>query len=116
MPHSMHTWRHLSRFWAGLLVLAVLWLTLWGQLHRTLHPAELGQQTEPEVFAALHLGHDEGTGLCHLLDHLSDGSGPLTLPWLPLFSAAPTPWLVASSQRLALAQPRLCDARAPPLS
>ena len=116
MPHSMHAWRRLPRFWAGLLVLALLWLTLWGQLHRTLHPAELGQLAEPEVFAAAHLGHDEGTGLCHLLDHLSDSAGPLAQPALPLLCAAPTPWLVAHGQRLTLAQPRLCDARAPPLS
>ena len=116
MPHALHAWRRLPRFGAGLLVLAVLWLTLWGQLHRTLHPAELGQQAEPEVFAAAHLGHDEGTGLCHLLDHLSDGAGPLALPWLPLLSSAPTPGLVASSIMLARSQPRLCDARAPPLS
>lgn len=119
MPQHLHAWcrlPRLPRFWAGLLVLAVLWLTLWGQLHRTLHPAELGQQAEPEVFAAAHLGHDEGTGLCHLLDHLSDGVGPLALSWLPPLSAAATPWRLAHCQGLARAQPRLCDARAPPLS
>ena len=116
MPHSLHAWRHLSRFWSGLLVLAVLWLTLWGQLHRTLHPAELGQQAEPEVFAAAHLGHDEGTGLCHLLDHLSDGAGPLALVALVLPAAAPPQLRPLAVSTLTLSAPPWGEARAPPRS
>lgn len=115
MPQTLRAWRQLPRSWAGLLVLAVLWLTLWGQLHRTLHPAALGQQVEPEVFAASHLGHDEGGGLCHLLDHLSDSAGPLALAALALATAEPAALPALRASTLALAQPRLCDARAPPL-
>jgi len=124
MPVTLHTWRRLCRVWAALLVLAVLWLTLWGQWHRTLHPQAwgprlLGQQADTAVLAASHLapshlGHDEGSGLCHLLDHLGDGASLPSLPWLSLGSAAPAHGLVLAAGTLAWAQPRLCDARAPP--
>lgn len=114
MPVTLHAWRRLPRFWAAVLVLAVLWLTLWGQLHRTLHPLALGQQAQPEVLAASHLGHDEGSGLCHLLDHLGDGTGLPSLPGLSLGAAAPTRALALAASTLAWAWPRLCDARAPP--
>ena len=114
VPVTLHAWRSLARWWALPLVLAVLWLTLWGQLHRTLHPVALGQQAQPEVLAASHLGHDEGSGLCHLLDHLGDGTGLPSLPGLSLGAAAPTRALALAASTLAWAWPRLCDARAPP--
>ena len=116
MPSPLHAWRQRPRFWAGLLVLAVLWLTLWGQLHRTLHPAALGQQAQPEVLAASHLGHDEGGGLCQLLDHLSDGAAPLVWVGPPLVTTPPARWLAPLARALALASPRWCDVRAPPPS
>ena len=129
MPVTLHAWRRLPRFWAAVLVLAVLWLTLWGQWHRTLHPQAwgprlLGQQADTAVLAASHLvpshlvpsqlGHDEGSGLCHLLDHLGDGTGLPSLPGLSLGAAAPTRALALAASTLAWAWPRLCDARAPP--
>lgn len=114
LPVTLHAWRQRPRFWALVLVLAVLWLTLWGQWHRAWHPVALGQQAQAEVLAASHLGHDEGSGLCHLLDHLSDGAGLPTLHWLSMGAATPTPAWAMAAGVVVWAQLRLCDARAPP--
>ncbi len=65
--------RHLP--WAIALVLVWQLLAGWGQLHRVLHLgvpalASVGVQTDAPA-----LGHEDGTGLCQLLDQLSLDSG-----------------------------------------
>lgn len=95
--------------WALALVLALLLLTGWGQVHRVLHPvatapvlaaaADAAQPTAAGTAKAALAGHEEGGGLCQLLDHLSQGAAPMpvlaTLPAMPLppLPAAWTPRL-----------------------
>ena len=64
-------------------MLALLLLTGWGQVHRVLHPGAafpgLSATADAQVHKALAAGHEEGSGLCHLLDHLSQGSAPVSV-------------------------------------
>ena len=74
--------------WAIALVLALLLLTGWGQLHRVLHTGSAAQVVQPQVdglqTGKVHLaGHEEGGSLCQLLDHLSQGSTPVSAPSTP---------------------------------
>ena len=98
------------------LVLGLLLLTGWGQVHRVLHPAT------PVFTAAAHadagkaplVGHEEGSGLCQLLDHLSQGAAPV--PALATLAAMPLPplqaiWTPCSRHGVDLA---LFEARGPP--
>ncbi len=73
--------------WALALVLALLVLSAWGQLHRVLHagpaPAAVAALAQSGTAEAAHSadgavgGHDEGSSLCQLLDQLSQGAGLL---------------------------------------
>ena len=69
--------------WALALVLALLLLTGWGQVHRVLHPGApfpvLSATADAQVHQAPQGGHEEGSGLCQLLDHLSQGSAPVSV-------------------------------------
>ena len=82
--------------WALALVLALLWLTGWGQAHRVLHlgsavpalsslSAAVGVQDGPAPLG----GHEEGGTLCQLLDHLSQGAAPLAV--VAALAAMPMP-------------------------
>ena len=65
-------------------MLALLLLTGWGQVHRVLHPGALlpgpGATADAQFHKAPPVGHEEGSGLCQLLDHLSQGSAPVSVP------------------------------------
>ena len=79
------------------LVLALLLLTGWGQVHRVLHPGAAPVFTaaaQADADKAPPVGHEEGGGLCQLLDHLSQGSGPV--PVLATMAAIPLPPLQAT--------------------
>ncbi len=83
------------------LVLALLLLTGWGQVHRVLHPAAASpmftaaaQTTEADAAPALSAGHHEGGGLCQLLDHLSQGAAPVAV--VASLAAMPLPTLQAA--------------------
>ena len=99
------------------LVLALLLLTGWGQVHRVLHPAAAPVFTaaaQADADKAPLVGHEEGGGLCQLLDHLSQGSAPV--PALATLAAMPLPllqatWTPRSRHGVALAP---FEARGPP--
>ena len=105
--------------WAIALVLALLLLTGWGQLHRVLHTGSAVQvvqmQADGVQTGKVHLaGHEEGGSLCQLLDHLSQGSAPVSalgspaVPPLPLMQAA---WAPVERYALVLSH---FEARGPP--
>ena len=105
--------------WAIALVLALLLLTGWGQLHRVLHTGSAVQvvqmQADGVQTGKVHLaGHEEGGSLCQLLDHLSQGSAPVSalgspaVPPLPLMQAA---WAPVERHALVLSH---FEARGPP--
>ena len=78
------------------LVLALLLLTGWGQVHRVLHPgtaahllAGSADASHADAGKGLPTGHEEGSGLCQLLDHLSHGAAPV--PVLATLAAMPLP-------------------------
>jgi hypothetical protein len=106
------------------LVLALLLLTGWGQVHRVLHPAtavpvlaaaaDAAKTPDAGTAKAPLAGHEEGSGLCQLLDHLSQGSAPA--PVLAALAAMPLPllqatWTPRSRHGVALAP---FEARGPP--
>jgi len=114
------------------LVLALLLLGGWGQVHRALHPPStaaavlasasapaqgMGQGSEqsPHHSHAGHpLGHASGGSLCLLLDHLADGTAlAWTLP-LPVAFAVSAGLPLPASQAARLEAPRPFDPRAPP--
>ncbi len=105
--------------WAIALVLALLLLTGWGQVHRVLHVGGAVQVVQPQTDGVqtgkAHLaGHEEGSSLCQLLDHLSQGSAPVSTPstpavlTLPLLQAA---WTALERHALVLSP---FEARGPP--
>ena len=105
--------------WAIALVLALLLLTGWGQVHRVLHTGSAVQigQSQPDApqLGKVHLaGHEEGSSLCQLLDHLSQGSAPVSVPdilaVLPL-SLVPALWAPLEWHALVLSP---FEARGPP--
>ena len=116
----MHTLRrfihqHATRSLLALLV-ALLWSVGWGQVHRVLHP---GTGTSLAVRAdsptpATGLAHEDGSSLCHLLDHLSDGAGPVQA--VAALAAAPLPAAkpLLSVARLHVPALRGFEARGPP--
>lgn len=110
------------------LVLALLLLGGWGQVHRALHPAstaaavlasgsapvQASEQGSHHSHAGHPLGHESGGNLCVLLDHLADGAAltaALTQP--PAFLPS-TGLPLSAGQAAPLAAPRPFDARAPP--
>ena len=104
--------------WAIALVLALLWLTGWGQVHRVLHlgnaaPA-LVQLADTAGGKAAIAGHEDGGSLCQLLDHLShgDSSTPAPLTWLaPALPQDQPPQAVCAQPVLT---PAAFQARGPP--
>ncbi len=100
------------------LVLALLLLTGWGQVHRVLHPAAaapvLAAAAQADAGHVPSVGHEEGSGLCQLLDHLSQGSAPV--PALATLAAMPLPPLPAAwTPRLRHGvDPAPFEARGPP--
>ena len=105
--------------WAFALVLALLLLTGWGQVHRVLHPGAalpaLGATADAQLHKAALGGHDEGSSLCQLLDdHLSQGSTPvaalISMGCMPL-AQVHAAWPRHSRQGFVLAP---FEARGPP--
>ena len=105
--------------WVIALVLALLLLTGWGQVHRVLHtgialPLFQAQADGVQTGKAHLASHEEGSSLCQLLDHLSQGSVPVSAPStsavlpLPLMQAA---WATLERQALVLSP---FEARGPP--
>ena len=109
--------------WAWALVLALLWLTGWGQVHKVLHPqASMVSAVATSTAAAAHdhgalgrhVGHEAGGQLCLLLDHLAEGSAPAQgLVLLPAGLPTAQP-LETAVWRAAQAAARLFDAQGPP--
>lgn len=108
--------------WAIALVLALLLLTGWGQVHRVLHMGGavpvvpvLQQQADGVQAGKAHLAsHEEGSSLCQLLDHLSQGSAPVSAQGTPAVLPLPlmqTAW--ANLERHALVLSAF-EARGPP--
>jgi len=114
------------------LVLALLLLGGWGQVHRALHPPStaaavlesasapaqgMGQGSEQcsqHSHAGHSLGHESGGSLCLLLDHLAAGTAlASTLP-LPAAFAVSAGLPLPASQAAPLEAPRPFHARAPP--
>ncbi len=114
------------------LALALLLLGGWGQVHRVLHPASAAaallanpsatahgpgpgsEQGSQHSHAGHHLGHESGSSLCLLVDHLADGTAiTATLPLPVPFAASAEPPLPAW-RAAPLQAPRPFDARAPP--
>jgi len=127
---NLHSLRRSRHAWALALVLAVLLLASWGQVHRVLHPQTAAVSAQPAALSSGHgaghghahdahgalgaLGHAAGGSLCVLFDHLADGTATLQVPHLPLFSrpSACPPQPVHRS--LAAVHTRPFDARGPP--
>lgn len=117
---NLHSLRRPQKPWALCLVLALLLLTGWGQVHRVMHPGATAATVLADAHhghgqPALHAGHEAGGGLCLLLDHLADGTA--TLPPLLLVTACPAvPALPEPRAQGALAaEARPFDARGPPV-
>lgn len=107
--------------WAFALVLVMLWLGGWGQVHRVLHAGAAAvvqpEATEASWQASLQAGmasHEDGGGLCQLLDHLSHGAalgsagGDLAVAPPPL---GPAPAPVRTGRAV---DPAVFEARGPP--
>ena len=99
------------------LVLALLLLAGWGQVHRVLHPGVVAVQAsmaDAQAHKALPGGHEEGGSLCQLLDHLSHGDAPVpavaALAAMPLPPASP----VWTPLRRHASVPAPFEARGPP--
>ena len=105
--------------WAIALVLALLLLTGWGQVHRVLHAGSavpvLQAQADGAQTGNVHLaGHEEGGSLCQLLDHLSQGSAPVSAQGTPAVLPLPlmqTAWANLERHALVLSP---FEARGPP--
>ena len=85
--------------WAIALMLALLLLTGWGQVHRVLHTGSTAQVVQPQPDGLqtgnAHLaGHEDGGNLCQLLDHLSQGSAPVSALGIP--AVLPLPFMQAA--------------------
>ena len=98
------------------LVLALLLLTGWGQVHRALHPGALALTVADAggKAASPGLADEDGSGLCQLLDHLSHGAGPAQTLWLTFAAALPA---IAQAMHFAgryAVLRRGFDARGPP--
>ena len=109
------TLRQHKQLWALALVLALLLLTAWGQVHRVLHSGATTWSSDSASKAvAPALVDEDGGSLCQLLDHLSHGAGPVQVVALAFAAvqSAVLPW--SRVERVHLAQNRRFDARAPP--
>ena len=101
------------------LLLALLLLTGWGQVHRVLHSGTavsvLQAQAEGVPLGQVHLaGHEEGGSLCQLLDHLSQGAAPVSAPSTPAvlpLPCMPASWAALERYALVLSP---FEARGPP--
>ena len=114
---NFSTLRQHQQPWALALVLALLLLTGWGQVHRVLHPGAAAWSVESSLKATGHaLAHEDGSSLCQLLDHLSHDAGPAQAPLLALLALPPALPVLAMLQGASSLSPRHFDARAPPAS
>lgn len=57
------------RLWQSLLVSAIMFAPIWGQVHKTIHGAKSCVVTEHHIFSE----HEEGSAVCQALDHLGSG-------------------------------------------
>jgi len=74
------------------LLVALLWAVGWGQVHRVLHPGagtSVAARSDAQA-AAPGLAHEDGSSLCQLLDHLSDGAGPVQTVAAPALAPPPS--------------------------
>ncbi len=98
------------------LVLALLLSVGWGQVHRVLHPGAGTSLAAPadSQTAAPGMAHEDGSGLCQLLDHLSDGAGPVQAVAIPALAQPPAETPRPHLAPLHLLALRGFDARGPP--
>lgn len=118
MPTLRRTFARHALATALLLALALLLVSGWGQIHRVLHPGgtAVAVASDGAKASASGWGHEDGSGLCQLLDQLTHGDAPVAAPaWALPVAEHVTP---AASARAVVwvARPRGFDARAPPLS
>lgn len=108
-----------SAVFAWLLGLSLLLSSVWGQWHRVAHESWLpaASLVAPSEIGHDHSGHEPGSALCQVLDHLAHADGlNFALPALALSAlACVAPVAVAASQEPASAH-RYFQARAPPFS
>jgi hypothetical protein len=98
------------------LLVALLWSVGWGQVHRVLHPGagtSLAAGADSQT-AAPGLAHEDGSGLCQLLDHLSDGAVPVQAVATPALAQPPSEKPRLNLAPLHLLALRGFDARGPP--
>lgn len=113
--------RSRAPWWLWSLVVALLGVATFGQVHRIAHAdaASAGltasAATEPRGHGHDHgFGHDEGSAECRLYDQLSQGDQvPAPAVWLPMpaVAAIATP---AAPGGITTAAPRAAQARGPP--
>jgi hypothetical protein len=98
------------------LVLALLVLTGWGQVHRALHAVTQDAAVAAQQHAGVHAaGHDAGSSLCALLDHLSLGAAATRVAVLPPVWRWPTGLARQAPASVQWVQTAAFDARGPPL-
>lgn len=116
MPSTRRALRPFALTSVLALVLALLWSLGWGQVHRVLHPGvQLLSVADASGKAAVpDLGDEDGSGLCKLLDHLTQGAGPVTVAALQQQTEPPATTPSAPTQRATFASARSFDARGPP--
>ncbi len=118
--HFSASQRH-RQTWAIALVLVMLWLGSWGQVHRVLHAgavtvaapvaAEASWQTSLQAGLA---SHEEGGSLCQLLDHLSHGAALGSVGSLVAAVPAPVGPPPAPVRAWRPSAPAVFEARGPP--
>ena len=105
------------RAWALSLVLAMLWLGGWGQMHRVLHAgaAAVAQATPVEAsWQAGLVSHEDGGSLCQLLDQLSHGSALGSAAVVLAAAPPPVGQLLAPALAVRATAAPVFDARGPP--
>ncbi|MEF7612398.1 hypothetical protein V4F39_00660 [Aquincola sp. MAHUQ-54] len=107
--------------WAGLAALAMLLAQTLALLHGVVHPhaGGMASQVKQVVGPAAHVAaslahHDDGSALCHLVDHLghADALVPAGGLVLPASGPATAPAVLADGAALEAAAPY--EARGPP--
>jgi hypothetical protein len=102
-----------------LLALSLLLTSVWGQWHRVAHEIRLHAAlvAAPSEIGHDHSGHEPGSDLCRVLDHLAYADGLKCVPPVLVLPALArvAPDALAASQVTASAY-RYFQARAPPFS
>jgi len=98
--------------WQSLLVSAIMFAPVWGQIHKTIHGAKSSVVTEHHIFSE----HEEGSAVCQALDHLGSGDVLAVIEFQAQKFAVPSQiaWTLVQSIEFETSSTFL--ARAPPQS